>query len=365
MNAHDLDLIPAGTVFTPAEIIHYADPDMRDLAQAISDADLLVTAPHSTAAIPEELVEFLSPGLTPRLQHDFSDVATAAVVKRWAEIDPRVVAVINPHPRLVRDANRAKPVDMRADLQRAIERVRRASPGDTVDLTGVDAIRPVTYSSFPILELPETEAGLDRLVDAFSRVAAQGLEVYEAMRQELTELFLAKGLAQAGSFTRLSFHDSMHTTMRADGALNLDPAAHVDMPAVATLSNYGDTTGEPRSLTDRITMDPVDLRRLADAHRTEFEIAEPEAISLNDPYRGSHEILDVAARFARVAGEAAPADLTLGAVQVEFSREYLIGPEAVDQLIEPGESWIDEDHERVEIIAYACKRAWDTFRDRS
>lgn len=365
MSAHDLDLIPAGTVFTPAEIIHYADPDMRDLAQAISDADLLVTAPHSTAAIPEELVEFLSPDLTRRLQHDFSDVATAAVVKRWAEIDPRVVAVINPHPRLVRDANRAKPTDARADLQQAIRRVRESTPGQSVDLTEVDAIRPVTYSSFPILELPETEADLDRLVDVFSRVAAQGLEVYEAMREELTELFLAKCLAQGGAFTRLSFHDSMHTTMRTDGALNLDQSAHIDMPAVVTLSNGGDANGEARSATEPPTMDPADLRRLAEAHRREFDVAEPGAVTLNRPYLGSHEIRDAADRFSSITEEAAAASLALGAVQAEFSREYLLGPDAVDQLTEPGEAWVEADPERVDFLAHACKRAWDAFRDGS
>lgn len=87
MTASDLDLIPAGTVFTSEQITHYADPDTRTLEQAVVEADVLVSAPHAGAAIPEEVAEFLSPELTRRLQYDFSDVSTAAVVRRWAEIE--------------------------------------------------------------------------------------------------------------------------------------------------------------------------------------------------------------------------------------------------------------------------------------
>ncbi|MFD5601189.1 N-formylglutamate amidohydrolase [Leucobacter sp. NPDC058333] len=366
MSAHDLDLIPAGTVFTPDELIHYADPDMRDLAKAIAEADVLVTTPHSGAEIPEELAEFLSPELTRRLQYDFTDVSTASVVRRWAEIDPRIVAVINPHPRLVRDPNRAKPLDVRADLQQAIERVRAAGTWQRVDLTGVDAIRPVTFSFFPILEVPETPEGMQRLVDTFAATAEQGLDVYEATRDELTELFLTKGLAQGGRFTRLSFHDTMNTTTTRDGAVNVERAEQDRLPAVVALSNRGDAQGEARGDADPAdapTMDPASLRRLAEAHRVEFEVSDPDAVRLNQPYLGSQEIRAAGARFRSVASEAAAAGLTLGAVQAEFLREYLLGPEAVAELHEPGTEWVTEDRERVDILAYACKRAWDAFRD--
>ena len=365
MDAHDVDLIPAGTVFSPADIIHYADPDMRDLAQAISDADVLVSAPHAGAAIPEELAGFLSPDLTRRLQVDFSDIATAAVVKRWAEIDPRIVAVINPHPRLMRDPNRVQPFDLRADVREAFDRVRAAGPRRDADLTGVDAVRPVTYSSFHILSAPRSDVELARLVETLSHVASQGLDVYEATREELTDLFITKVLAQGGAFTRLSFHDSMHAPMRADGALNDDPAVQAEMPAVVALSNYGDEAGEQCGAADPVTMAPVELRRLAEAHRREFEVAEPEAVTLNRPYRGGHEILDAAERFARVSAETGPADASFAAVQAEFSRAYVLGPRALEELSEPGEAWVEEDHERIEFLAYACKRAWDAFRDGS
>lgn len=362
MNASRLDLIPRGTVFTPEQITHYADPDTRTLEQAIADADLLVATPHSGAAIPEELFEFLSPELTRRLQYDFSDVATAAIVRRWAEIDPRIVAVINPHPRLIRDPNRRKPDDVRADLAAAIERVRAAGPWQKVDLTGVDAIRPVTFSFFPILEIPDTEAGLQRLVDAFAETAEQGLGVYEATREALTEMFVEQGLERGGSFTRLSFHDTMNTTTTRDGAVNVTRAEADRLPEVVALSNRGDHDGEERDPEDRPTMDPAALRSLAAAHREGFEVAHPDAVLLNQPYLGSEEIRAAGARFGAMRAEADAAGLRLGAVQAEFLREYLLGAVAVAELHEPGTDWITEDPAHIDAIAHACKRAWDAFR---
>ena len=362
MGTRDLDLIPAGTVFTPERITHYADPDSRSLDEAIAHADLLVTTPHSGAAIPEELTEFLSPALTRRLQYDFSDVATAAIVRRWAEIDPRIVAVINPHPRLVRDPNRRKPADVRADLATAIERVREAGPWQRVDLSGVDAVRPVTFSFFPILEIPETEAGLERLVDAFAETAERGLGVYERTREALTERFVARGLERGGSFTRLSFHDTMNTTTTRDGAVSVERAAADRLPRVVALSNRGDANGEERDPADPPTMDPAALRALADAHRTGFEVSEPSDVLLNQPYLGSEEILAAGTRFRELRSDAAAAGLRLGAVQAEFLREYLLGPAAAAELREPGTDWVAEDPAHIDAVAHACKRAWDAFR---
>ncbi|UOQ56606.1 N-formylglutamate amidohydrolase [Leucobacter allii] len=363
----ELDLIPAGTVFTPEQITHYAEPEARSLEDAIRDADLLVSTPHSGAAIPEELAEFLSPELTRRLQYDFSDVATAAVVRRWAEIDPRIVAVVNPHPRLVRDPNRAKPADVRADLAAAIERVRDAGPWQPVDLAGVDAIRPVTFSFFPILEIPRSADGLARLVDAFAAAAAQGLEVYERTRDALTERFVAQGLAHGGVFTRLSFHDTMNTTTTRDGAVNVARAEADRLPAVVALSNRGDARGEARALpegaaADPPTLDPAALRALAEAHRAGFAVEDPAAVALNRPYLGSQEILADGRRFRAIAGEAEAAGLRLGAVQAEFLREYLLGPAATAELHEPGTEWVSEDPARVDALAHACRRAWDAVR---
>lgn len=362
MQSADLDLIPAGTVFTAEQITHYADPDKRSLEQAIAEADLLVTTPHSGAAIPAEIAEFLSPALTRRLQYDYSDVATASVVRRWAEIDPRVVAVINPHPRLIRDPNRAKPADVRADLTEAIERVRQAGAWQRVDLTGVDAIRPVTFSFFPILEIPDSDEGVARLVDTFATTAEQGLGVYEQTRDDLTARFIDKGLADGGTFTRLSFHDTMNTTTTREGAVNVARAEADRLPQVVALSNRGDANGEERDPSDPPTMRPASLRRLAEAHRKAFDVDNRDYVMLNKPYLGSQEILAAGVGFRAIAEEAAAADLTLDAVQAEFLREFLLGPIATAELHEPGTEWITEDADHVDRLARACMAAWDIYR---
>ncbi len=357
-----LDLIPAGRVFTASDIVVYADPERRSLDDAIREADVLVSCPHAGAAIPEELAEFLSPSLTRRLQYDFTDVATAAIVRRWAEEDPRIVAVINPHPRLVRDPNRARPADVAADLAVAIERTRAAGAWRRVDLSGVDAIRPVTFSFFPILRVPGSEAELRRLVDAFVEVAERGLGVYERLRDELTERFLARGLVTGGRFTRLSFHDTMNTTTTRDGAVNVPRAEEDRLPRVVALSNRGDSRGEERTPDDPPTMDPARLRTLAEAHRAGFRVERADDVALNRPYLGSQEIIAAGARFRRAAPEAAAAGLELDAVQAEFRREHLLGPAAVAELHLPGTDWIAEDPEHVAAVASACRRTWDLYR---
>ena len=361
----DLDFIPAGKIFTPDEITHWQGKGEggRTLEQAVEQADVLVTTPHSGAAIPEELAEFLSPSLTRRLQYDYSDVATASVVRRWAELDPRIVAVINPHPRLVRDPNRAKPDDVRAKLTEAIERVRAAGAWQKVDLTGVDAIRPVTFSFFPILEIPDDAAGLERLVDAFATTAEQGLGVYQRTCEELVDRFVAQGLARGGTFTRLSFHDTMNTTTTREGAVNVERAPQDRLPRVVALSNRGDARGESRGDEDPPTMDPAALRRLAEAHREGFDVADPADVALNQPYLGSQEILADGRGFRAIAAEAAAAGLSLGAVQAEFLREFLLGEAATEQLHRPGTDWATEDPAHTDAIARACMRSWELFRE--
>jgi hypothetical protein len=105
------------------------------------------------------------------------------------------------------------------------------------------------------------------------------------------------------------------------------------------------------------------VRRLAEAHRSGSEVADDEAVLLNQPYLGSQEILAAGAQFRELGLEADAAGLRLGAVQAEFLREYLLGAEATARLHEPGTDWVDEDRERVDALAHACKRAWDAFRD--
>ncbi|MFJ6534255.1 N-formylglutamate amidohydrolase [Microbacterium sp. NPDC091662] len=358
----DLDLIPAGHIFTAQEITVFADSAHRTLDEAIAEADVLVSCPHAGARIPEELVSFLSPALTRRLQYDFTDVATDAIVREWARNDRRIVAVINPHPRLVRDPNRARPVDIAADLTEAIGRTAAAGPWQKVDLSGVDAIRPVTFSFFPILEVPDDDAELARLVRTFVEVGEQGLGVYERTRDDLTERFVSEKLRTGGRFTRLSFHDTMNTTTTRDGAVDVARAPEDRLPAVVALSNRGDTRGDERTPEDPPTMDPERLRALADAHRAGFRVEQPDAVALNTPYLGSQEIRAARARFRELSEQAAEAALELDAVQAEFLREYLLGPDAVDELHRPGTDWVDESPTHVRAVAAACQRAWDLYR---
>ncbi|MBH0130582.1 N-formylglutamate amidohydrolase [Salinibacterium sp. NK8237] len=362
-------LIPAGTHFTAADITFYADPENRTLNEALSEADLLVSCPHSGAAIPEELSEFLAPEFTRRLQFDFSDVSTSAVVRRWAEIDPRIVYVENPHPRMIRDPNRAKPSDLAGSLAAALERVRAAGPYQPVDLSGVDAVRPVTFAFYPLLLVPQDEAQLRHLTDTFAAVAERGLGVYERTRDELRARFIAIKLEQARTsaqphhFTALSFHDTMNHTAARDGAVCVARAPKDRLPQIVALSNRGDNEGDPRG-DEPVTMAPVTLRRLADAHRTAFGAHSPSDVGLNIPYLGGQEIIDAAAHFERVREDAETAGLSLSAVQAEFLREYLLGENNTAILSQPGTGWVAPAPEHVDRVARACKAAWDSFHAR-
>lgn len=357
-------LIPAGKVFDAAEITFYADPERRSLEQAITEADVLVSCPHSGAAIPEELSRFLAPEFTRRLQYDFSDVSTSAIVRRWAQIDPRIVYVENPHPRMIRDPNRARPDDLSAQLGEAIARVREAGPYARVDLTGVDAIRPVTFSFYPLLTVPTTAEELRELTSAFESVAEQGLGVYERTRDDLNERFIEAKTAQARAgyrvrYTRLSFHDTMNTTTTREGAVNVEREPKDRLPRIVALSNRGDHHGDARP-EEPVSMDPARVRALAEAHRVGFHAAAAEDIALNQPYLGSQEIISARDRFAR---EPALSGLSLDAVQAEFLREYLLGEENTAILREPGTGWVTPHPDHVDRIAHACKAAWDAYRD--
>ncbi|MBM7503131.1 N-formylglutamate amidohydrolase [Agromyces aurantiacus] len=364
-------LIPSGRVFTPDELIFYADRDGRTLDEAIADADLLVSCPHSGAAIPEELAAFLAPQFTHRLQYDFSDVSTSAIVRRWAELDPRVVYVENPHPRIVRDPNRARPDDLGAKLREAVARVRAAGPYQRVDLTGVDAIRPVTFSFFPLLVIPDEGEELDRMVAMFEEVAERGLGVYERTRDELRERFVAAKFAASRAdgrprrFTTLSFHDTMNHTTTRDGAVRVERDPKDRLPAIVALSNRGDHDGEPRDVDppDPVTMRPDLVRELAAAHRLGFAAGSADDVQLNQPYLGSQEIIASGARFRELAGDADAAGVTLSAVQAEFLREFLLGERNAAVLARPGTGWVEPDPDHVDRIARACMASWDVFRE--
>lgn len=355
--------LDAGTEFTSDDLTFYADRDNRTLDQAVADADLLVSCPHSGFAIPEELAPFLAPEFTRRLQFDFTDMSTGPIVRRWAEIDPRIVYVENPHPRMIRDPNRARPADLEATLREAFARVRKAGRGNRADLTGVDAVRPVTFSFYPLLLEPADDAGWKRLADAFTEVAERGLGVYERTRDGLVDRMAELALERGTDFATLSFHDTMNHTTRRDGAVNVPRPAADLLPDVVALSNRGDHQGDPRG-DNPVTMDPARIRALGDAHRKGFAgfTANPEAVLLNQPYLGSQEIISAGARFAALRPRSEAAGIVLSAVQAEFRREFLLGEAATTELMAPGVDWPAADPDRIDRLAHACKASWDAYR---
>lgn len=365
------ELIPEGTIFTPDSITFYKDKDKRTLAQAIQESDLLVSCPHAGDAVPEELAEFLAPEFTRRLQFDYSDRTTGPIVRKWAELDERIIYVENPHPRLLRDPNRARPADLGAQLREAFERVRAAGAWNKVDLTGVDTIRPVTFSFFPLLRVPQSDAELDAMVKAFESVAENGLGVYEKTRDSIREAMLEAAIdsvAQGGraQITTLSFHDTMNHTTTRDGAVNILRAEADRLPSVVSLSNRGDFEGNNRG-EEVITMDGAALRMLAKCHRTGFDVQDPDAVALNKPYLGSQEIIASGERFREMTDSTftlvvGSGSVQVGAVQAEFLREYLLGEAATRALQEPGVGWPAEDTQWSGLVARHCKSSWDEYR---
>jgi hypothetical protein len=119
----------------------------------------IVLGPHASAAFPDEIQPFISPTLTLRKQHDFSDVITAATGRAWAAADPRVVFVETPHSRVVLDANRTHAADIGPALRECFARLKRQRAGeDGVTFKGVDCVRPVTFSGEDVLIEPSDEA---------------------------------------------------------------------------------------------------------------------------------------------------------------------------------------------------------------
>src|SRR5262245_53509002 len=208
----------------------------RDVDEALADIDLVVTGPHASAAFPAELQPFVDVRFTKRLQYDFTDVSTSPIARRWAEIDPHVLYVENPHPRAVRDANRARPDDIGAGLREAFERLRRAGETERPSLTGVDAIRPVTFGYLPVLRQPRSDEEWDELIDAMTKAGSLGVDVYERVRDDLIERTVNCKLARlasldpadvtvsewrsASTLLVMSLHDTMNHTARPDGSIS-------------------------------------------------------------------------------------------------------------------------------------------------
>ncbi len=80
--------VPAGKAFDADDFVYFHDKGRRPVEDVLGEIDLILTGPHASAAFPEEMAPFVDDRLTCRLQHDFTDISTSPVGRRWAEIDP-------------------------------------------------------------------------------------------------------------------------------------------------------------------------------------------------------------------------------------------------------------------------------------
>lgn len=393
MTIADIDWIPKGRSFGAGDMVWFHRREERDLDEALADIDLVVTGPHASAAFPQEMAPFVDPSLTTRLQYDFTDVSTSPVARRWAEIDPHVLYIENPHPRAVRDANRPRPADLLGGLREAFSRLDQAEPGARPSLAGVDAVRPVTFGYLPVLRRPVDDVEWAQLGDALVTAGRLGVDAYESLRDHLLERVVEAKLrrlaqidpASVGPMERavattldvLSIHDTMNHTARPDGAICVERKPEDRLPQVVALSNRGDAAGELiareaaglRSSIDVPTMAPARLRSIGDAYRRAFDAPGADDVAYNRPYLGGHETQSLGPWLREVQPRAVirrpggpTVGLRMGAWQNEFLREFLLGPEAVSVLMQPGSDWQGPPAERVEWLAKRLRAAHDALR---
>jgi hypothetical protein len=393
MDIAHIDWIPEGTRFGQAEMTYFVGHGERDIDEVLAEVDLVVTGPHASAAFPAELQPFVDVRLTKRLQYDFTDVSTSPVARRWAEIDPHVLYIEDPHPRAVRDANRARPPDVLAGLREAFDRLDEDAPVKRPSLTGVDAIRPVTFGYLPVYRRPGTDAEWNELGAALATAGDLGIDRYERVRDDLIERVIEAKLRRlaavdpstctvaewnsATTLDILSFHDTMNHTARPDGAVCLERQPADRLPQVVAVSNRGDAHGELieddadglRSEDGVTTMRPGHVRAIGNAYRVAFDAWGADDVAYNRPYIGGHETTSVAPMLRAIEPRAVvrprgsrPRGLRLGAFQNEFLREFLLGPESTDHLMQPGTDWVYPPEDRVQWLAERLRHAHDLVR---
>jgi hypothetical protein len=388
-----IDWIPEGTRFGESEMAYFVGRGERHVDDALADIDLVVTGPHASAAFPAELQPFVDVRLTKRLQYDFTDVSTSPVARRWAEIDPHVLYIEDPHPRAVRDANRARPADLLPVLREAFDRLDEDAPVKRPSLAGVDAVRPVTFGYLPVYTEPRTDAEWNEFGAALATAGALGIDQYERVRDDLIQRVIEAKLRRlasidpatcsvaewnsATSLDLLSFHDTMNHTARPDGAVCLERQPVDRLPQIVALSNRGDAQGEtlesdePRLRDDEgiPTMRPRHLRAIGNAYRMAFNAWGPDDVAYNRPYPGGHETTTAAPMLRAIeplavvrptGGE--PRRLRLGAFMNEFLREFLLGPESTEHLMQPGTDWVYPPDDRVQWLAERLRHAHDLVR---
>jgi len=354
-----LQWIEAGRQFAFEDLVFFQGRGTHDFAIRAAHIDTIVLGPHASAAFPEELQNFIAPDLTLRKQCDFSDIITASLGRAWVKADPHVVYVENPMSRLIQDPNRAPAVNPMSALREFYQRLKKQRSGANISFTGVDAIRPITFSGERVLLEPDTPDQWQALEDIFSSAVRRGIHVYsECCEQVLFHVLAAR--APTSPLLLISLHDTMNTKMGEDGALVLERPAADRLPRWVNFGNGGNSEGEAEN--EPVTLDAGTLRRLAGAwadafglHGTERE----EAIWLNRPYKGAFEVRHFGARLRTRQNPA------IGAVQVEFLRETLLGPLVVEKLHQPGNDWPEVDSIHMNTIAHSLAKAGQSLHTRS
>ncbi|TQM64234.1 N-formylglutamate amidohydrolase [Humibacillus xanthopallidus] len=392
--------IPEGTTFGVDDIVFYrgkGEVPFEDVAPRI---DLILTGPHATAAIPRELAPFLEPGLTQRQQHDFSDMTTSDLCKRWVEVDEHAVYVEFPHHRILFDPNRDWPADPEAGLRAFFERHDAQARGEKVSFNGVDSIRPISFSGVPFLRRPADDAEWAALMAVVTDLGSRGAQRYAQVRDDvIAQVFAAKcahlhaldlDTATVADFNSARMlhvqcvHDTMNATVGPDGAVDHDKPRADWLPRIVSLGNRGDERGEPRPpatggllpLVDVPIIDAAQFRSLQQALAFAFEVPHDElddALALNSPYLGAFECQQIGRLLrslepqgiVRHHSQEKVLSIRTGAYQAEFLRETLMGRTNVDHVRRPGTDWPETDHEhhadltRRLTTAYDILRRWD------
>merc|ERR1711879_175660 len=201
-----------------------------------------------------------------------------------------------------------------------------------------------------------------RLSAALKVSAALGPKVYEAARDRVLEL--VRAARPNGPLTVIGFHDMNNEKMRPDGALVVERPEKDRMPSFCNFGNQGDFVGNALDGKD-VLMPGPDIRCIAKAWAEAFgvgaeqdflqpkEHAYMEPVSFNRPYPGGHEVRDWAKRLP------SSVEARNAVFQVEFSRSFLLGSAAAQQLRDPGDFWPCTDKEHVAWVADKLKEAGD------
>lgn len=343
--------IEPGRRFAPGELMHWqGDASLQARAASI---DTIVLGPHASAAFPAELRPFINPALTRRQQCDFSDCTTSVLGRLWSQADDGVIFIENPHARLALDANRAPPPDWLADLQEFFGRLRLQQAGQTPSFSGIDAIRPISFSGTPVLLEPRSAEEWKALGDALGQCISQGITVYRQACEQVLRTVMA---ARPGKPVRvISLHDTMNTQMGDDGALLRQRPAAEQLPAWVNFGTLADEQGEAMDEAHPPSYPGASARQLLRLW-SESLGAERGDFSLNRPYKGAYETRHFA---EQLRAHKAPHS---GSIQVEFRREALLGEAATARLQEAGEDWPETELPHLQKIAQALAEAGRELR---